>query len=142
MENDPETTESHRYSLARLFVAGFFLLIFAALLGEIFLDYSGVYNLAAIFGGWVTAVLGFYFLQQKVEHSQRRERNATTLAENAKAEAARSKGKRLKMVTSGAETLLELKKSLNEHQKFIEELINELRNRKGVERNTDGEESR
>jgi len=108
------------------------LIILIALLGEIFLEYKGVHDLAAIFGGWITAVLGFYFLQQKVEQAQRREGEALDDAAKAKIDAINSKGKQLRTITSAGGIIVELQKQISEQSILIGDLIRKLEEIEGA----------
>ncbi len=57
-------TESHRFYLAVLIVVAMVSLIS---IPTFFRDYDSSKELAAIFSGWITAIVGFYFLQQNTE---------------------------------------------------------------------------
>ena len=75
-----ESTESHRYNLAMLFVFSFMVIMFFALLGTIFWGYTGIANLVGFFSGWVAAIIGFYFLQQNTAGAQAQAKVATESA--------------------------------------------------------------
>jgi hypothetical protein len=123
------------------FVLGFLSVIFLALLGEIFFEYSGVKDLAAIFSGWITAVLGFYFLQQKVETAEQREHTAVQEAREAKVGKTIQRSKLLGTVAASTENLIGLMKELEEYRTLTEELISELKERKEAGKKSNEQEN-
>jgi len=78
-ENDCDR-EKHRYHIALLLLGG---LIAILLIPVFYKNYDNATDLAAIFSGWITSVVGFYFLQQNTEKAQQQ----TTIAAKDAAEA-------------------------------------------------------
>jgi len=78
-ENDCDR-ENHRYHIAALLIGG---LIFIISIPVCYKNYENAGDLAAIFSGWITSVVGFYFLQQNTEKAQQQ----TTIAAKDAAEA-------------------------------------------------------
>ena len=72
--------ENHRYHIAFLLIGG---LIIILVIPVLYKNYESAGDLAAIFSGWITSVVGFYFLQQNTEKAQQQ----TTIAAKDAAEA-------------------------------------------------------
>lgn len=125
-----KSSENHRYGLAMLLIGGFLVIIFAGLIGAIFFSYAGMESLAATFSGWITAVIGFYFLQQNTERAQLQTRDATRQAAVASQEVV-SATKKVVETTKKASTLynegkagmLDLEKTIKEQADFIDQLV-------------------
>jgi positive regulator of sigma E activity len=128
--------ESHRFILAMVFIIGFIALIFIALLGEILKLYTGVKDLAAIFGGWITAVLAFYFLQQTADRAQQQTKEVTIQAEEARETAKQSERKRVELISKSEPNLLEIAKVVEEQQTLIKDLISDLERIQGEKKAT------
>lgn len=86
--------ENHRYHVAVLLIGGLLLII---LFPVLFKNYDSAADLAAIFSGWITSVVGFYFLQQNTDKAQQQ----TTIAVKDAAEA-------MKEVASASKTQVNL----------------------------------
>lgn len=121
-----KSTESHRFSLAILFIGGFLIIMFAALLGEFAGKYTGLKDLAAIFSGWITAVMGFYFLQQNTEKAQQQTTEATKEAADARRTSERAAEKTAKLTSVSESNVMGLKETIEEQKEFINELILKL----------------
>jgi len=125
-----KSTENHRYGLAMLLIGGFLVIMFAGVIGAIFFGYAGMESLAATFSGWITAVIGFYFLQQNTERAQLQTRDATRNAAEASREVV-SATKKVVETTKKASTLynegkagiLDLEKTIKEQAAFIDQLV-------------------
>ena len=78
------STEKHRFWLAILFIGGFLIIMVVALLGTFAQVFTGIEDLAAIFSGWITAVMGFYFLQSNTEKAQEQTTQAISQADAAR----------------------------------------------------------
>jgi len=121
-----KSTEKHRFQLAMLFIGGFLFIITLALAGEILGIYSGVGDLAATFGGWITAVIGFYFLQQNTERAQQQAKDATKNAASSRKDAvdAMKESKHMtkikaELTSVGKSSLLRLRETMKELEGII-----------------------
>jgi hypothetical protein len=121
-----QSTESHRFWLATLFILGFLAIMFTALLAEFFGLYTGVKDLAAIFSGWITAIMGFYFLQQNTERAQQQTMIVTKGASDAIRTSERATEKTAKLASVNEENILELQGTIRDQEKLISELISTL----------------
>jgi hypothetical protein len=117
-----QSTESHRFWLATLFILGFLAIMFTALFGL----YTGVKDLAAIFSGWITAIMGFYFLQQNTERAQQQTMIVTKGASDAIRTSERATEKTAKLASVNEENILELQGTIRDQEKLISELISTL----------------
>jgi methyl-accepting chemotaxis protein len=128
-----KSTEYHRYGLAMLLIGGFLVIMFAGLIGAIFFSYAGMESLAATFSGWITAVIGFYFLQQNTERAQLQSRDATRQAAVASQEVV-SATKKVVETTNKASNLYDkgkagisdLEKTIKEQADFIDQLVTKI----------------
>ena len=133
MEDLGRMTETHRYRLAIVFVGGFLAILMVALVGEILGIYKGIENLAAIFSGWVTAVIGFYFLGQSAAHAQQRTRDATEEAVKARQAKSDIENAKRRITFEGKLNVEELRHIIEDYQRLVEELIKKLEDTKGGE---------
>jgi hypothetical protein len=124
------STENHRYGLAMLLIGGFLVIMFAGLIGAIFFSYAGMESLAATFSGWITAVIGFYFLQQNTEKAQLQSRDATRQAAEASREVVSATNKVVEttnkastLYNEGKAGILDLEKTIKEQSDFIDQLV-------------------
>jgi len=104
--NNKLSNENHRFWLAILFIGGFLVIMFTALLGTFFQVFTGIKDLAAIFSGWITAVLAFYFLQSNTEKAQEQTSTAILYAEEAR-KAAHSATRCIPKLTIASEATVE-----------------------------------
>lgn len=121
-----KSTESHRFLLAMLFIGGFLIIMFAALLGEFSGMYTGLEDLAAIFSGWITAVMGFYFLQQNTEKAQQQTIEVTKEASDARRASERAAEKTAKLTSVNESNVMELRETIEEQKEFINDLLLKL----------------
>lgn len=117
------STETHRFRLAILFIGGFLVIMFVALLGEFLNVFTGLEDLAAIFSGWITAVMGFYFLQQNTEKAQQQTLQVTRDASEARKTSERAVEKTAELTSVNEENILELQETIRKQANFIKELI-------------------
>ena len=111
--------ESHRFWLAVLFIGGFLVIMVTALFGEFFNVYSGLKDLATVFGGWITAVIGFYFLQQNTERAQQQAGEITRQASDAARKTA-------KLTSVSESSVQELTQTILKQKKLINNLLSDL----------------
>jgi hypothetical protein len=120
-----KSTESHRFHLAMLFIGGFLAIMIIALVGEFFAMYSGLKDLAATFSGWITAVIGFYFLQQNTERAQEQAKDAIKEVSDA--------GRKTAKLTSVNESnVQELRETMVKQEKLIKDLLSDLKKAWGM----------
>jgi hypothetical protein len=117
-----ELTETHRYNLAMLFVASFMTVMVIALLGTLFWGYIEIINLAAVFSGWVAAIIGFYFLQQNTAGAQAQAKEATQTAAKQTERANTEAQKRLGLTIATKSQIDELSETVNNLAKSSMEL--------------------
>lgn len=126
MEEIEKITENHRFRIAITFVVGFLLIFLVALIGEILGVYQGVANLAAIFSGWLTAVIGFYFLGQSAAQARQQTREATREAVKAREDKSSMEEEKLGIIHKGKPQIEELRDIIDEYKSLIEELITKM----------------
>ncbi len=120
MSNIP-STERHRFLLAMLFIGGFLIIMGVALVGSFTASFTGLENLATVFSGWITAVIGFYFLQSNTEKAQEQATVAITQADNAR-KAAQSASKCIPLLAAANEANIEdLKAALQTYEGKMKE---------------------
>lgn len=135
-----KSTENHRFRLAILFIGGFLIIMFAALVGEFLGVYDSLKDLAAIFSGWITAVMGFYFLQQNTEKAQQQTIEITKDASEARKTSELAVKKTAKLTSVSRLNILDIKETIGKQEEnmkkqratiekqniFINELISKL----------------
>jgi uncharacterized protein HemX len=119
-------TENHRFRIAIVFIVGSIAILMVALVGEILGSYQGVANLAGILSGWLTAVIGFYFLGQSEAQARQRSREATMEAAKAKEEKSSAEEEKMRIIHKGKPNIEELQDIIQGYKALIEELIAKL----------------
>jgi uncharacterized protein HemX len=113
-EKPSDATETHRFYIALAIILGMVIIIFVPTAQA---SYSSAKDLAAIFSGWITAVVGFYFLQQSTERAQQQTQQATTESANARKDAA-SAAKKLTSLTGAYDSALDsFRETVEKHKK-------------------------
>lgn len=77
---DPRTqvyTEVFRFTLAVILVGGFLAILLINLIG----GYADIPTLASIFSAWIVAIIGFYFMDQASDRTQRQAIYVTSKAD-------------------------------------------------------------
>lgn len=124
--NLQKSTENHRFYLAMAFLCGFFITLIVALFGELLELYSGVKDLAGIFSGWITAIVGFYFLQQNTARAQQQAKEATKEASDARKASEVATKRTVKLTSASESNVEELTETIEKQKRFISELISKL----------------
>jgi glycopeptide antibiotics resistance protein len=79
-KKNPPFWEDKQFIIAIVFIAGFFLLM-AISLAQYYaargVNLDAVKTIGAIFGGWVGAIIGFYFGQKPAEQERQRTKDLT-----------------------------------------------------------------
>ena len=122
------STENHRFLIALSLLSGMILII---LLPVYYQKYDNAQDLAAIFSGWMTSVVGFYFLQQNTDKAQQQTKFASEEAAKARIEATDAAKKTVGLVsdseygiTSFKIKLEEAASTVNEYKTLYEEAVN------------------
>ena len=122
------STENHRFLIALSLLSGMILII---LLPVYYQKYDNAQDLAAIFSGWMTSVVGFYFLQQNTDKAQQQTKFASEEAAKARIEATDAAKKTVGLVsdseygiTSFKIKLEEASSTVNEYKMLYEEAVN------------------
>jgi hypothetical protein len=115
-EYDLQSTEEHRFYLAILFIGGFLVIMGLALLGQFFWGYTGIKDLAAIFSGWIVAIIGFYFAQQNTAQAHQQAMVVTKDAAEKKA----------KYASKSDLSITELEEKIEKQKEFINQLLSTL----------------
>lgn len=109
-ENDCDR-ENHRYHIAFLLISGLIVLL---LIPVLYKNYDSAGDLAAIFSGWITSVVGFYFLQQNTEKAQQQTTIAAKDAAEARKEVASVSKTQVNLASHASTTSFEWKKMFEE----------------------------
>ena len=109
-ENDCDR-ENHRYRIAFLLILGLLIIVVIPVINK---NYDNAADLAAIFSGWITSVVGFYFLQQNTEKAQQQTTIAAKDAAEARKEVADSAKTSVNLVGVNEVTSFEWKKKFEE----------------------------
>lgn len=113
LQTSNSKTENHRFYLAVLIVSSLVIVIF---IPTFFRDYSSSKELAAIFSGWITAIVGFYFLQQNTERAQEELKNMI-------AEAKRAKEETTNALKKTNELSLALESTISQYKRLFHEVV-------------------
>lgn len=115
-DTNEASTEGHRFYIALVILIGMILIIAIPVLYE---QYDSAKDLAAIFSGWMTSVVGFYFLQQNTEKAQQQTKIATEEASQARREATDAARKTASLVGTTELTIAEYKKRFEEAKSAV-----------------------
>ena len=123
--------ENHRYRIALLLLVGLITLL---LIPVLYKNYDSAFDLAAIFSGWITSIVGFYFLQQNTEKAQQQTVVATKNAAEARKEAMSAAKTQVNLLGANEFTLLLKNKKIKIYEGLYKEaltIINDLMEMQG-----------
>lgn len=128
-ENDG-ARENHRYYIAFLLILGLLVIVVIPVINK---NYDNAADLAAIFSGWITSVVGFYFLQQNTEKAQQQTTIAAKDAAEARKEVAGAAKTQVNLASHASTATFEWKKRAEiyrglyeEAETMISEMLQEL----------------
>ena len=130
-ENDSDR-ENHRYRIAFLLILGLLIIVVIPVINK---NYDNAADLAAIFSGWITSVVGFYFLQQNTEKAQQQTTIAAKDAAEARKEVAGAAKKQVNLASHASTTSFKWKEMFEEayqSRAFYEGLYEETEKSKNI----------
>ena len=119
--------ENHRFWFAVLLISGMLIIISIPIFQG---KYDDGKNLAAVFSGWITAVVGFYFLQQNTEKAQQQAQQAIKDGESARRDSISASDKLAKISSLSTSKIHELETDTESLSKSLETLLERIKKEK------------